>query len=177
MSTAISASIQQSIAANKFYPPRINPTQSLDRHSIITDQTGTEEFTGRIIIIEAQAGQGKTTLAYQFLEHVDASYVWYQVGTEDGDPVVLLGAMNLAFSKIFNNFSSPQLEAILDKGQVGPMDLQGCANILLNDIDAALDSEVFLVLDDLHLIGEAQLTNQLLDYLIDTSPPLSLIHI
>lgn len=171
MSTSISTSIQQSIAANKFYPPRINPSQSLDRHSIITDQAGTEEFTGRIIIIEAQAGQGKTTLVYQFLEHVDAPYVWYQVGTEDGDPVVLLGAMNLAFSKKFNNFSSPQLEAILDKGQVGPMDLQGCANILLNDIDAALDSEVFLVLDDLHLIGEAQLTNQLLDYLIDTSPP------
>ena len=171
MSTPSTASIQQSIAANKFYPPRINLSQSIDRHAIISERTGDASSSGRIIIVEAQAGQGKTTLVYQFLEHHKTPYVWYQVGTEDSDPVVFLGALNLAFLKNFNTFKSPQLEAILDKGQVGPMDLQGCANILLNDIDTTLDSDVFLVLDDLHLIGEAQLTSQLLDYLIDTSPP------
>ncbi|NNK57327.1 MAG: hypothetical protein HKP44_08470 [Desulfofustis sp.] len=171
MTTAISDSIQQSIAANKFYPPHINPSQSIDRHSIISDRTGATDFSGRIIIIEAQAGQGKTTLVYQFLEQDGTPYIWYQVGTEDSDPVVLLGALNLAFSRKFEHFKSPQLEAILDNGQIGPMDLQGCANILLNDIDTAMQSNVFLVLDDLHLISEAQLTNQLLDYLIDTSPP------
>ena len=171
MTTPISASIQQSIAANKFYPPHINPSQSLDRHSIISDRTGATGFSGRIIIIEAQAGQGKTTLVYQFLEQTGTPYIWYQVGSEDSDPVVLLGALNLAFIRKFKHFKSPQLEAILDNGQIGPMDLQGCANILLNDIDEVLESDVFLVLDDLHLIGESQLTNQLLDYLIDTSPP------
>lgn len=171
MTTPLTASIQQSIAANKFYPPRINTSQSIDRHSIITDRTGDGLFAGRIIIVEAQAGQGKTTLVYQYLTHSGTPFIWYQIGTEDSDPVVLLAALNLAFSRRFDNFTSPQLEAILDNGQVGPMDLQGCANILLNDIDTALDSDIFLVLDDLHLISEAQLTNQLLDYLIDTSPP------
>jgi ATP/maltotriose-dependent transcriptional regulator MalT/DNA-binding SARP family transcriptional activator len=171
MTAPISASIQQSIAANKFYPPHINPSQSIDRHSIISARAGACEFSGQIIIVEAQAGQGKTTLVYQFLEQIETPYVWYQIGAEDSDPVVLLGAMNLAFSRKFDHFKSPQLEAILDNGQIGPMDLQGCANILLNDIDAALESDVFLVLDDLHLINEAQLTTQLLDYLIDTSPP------
>ncbi|MGI9538145.1 MAG: hypothetical protein ACR2PB_13835 [Desulfocapsaceae bacterium] len=171
MTTPLTVSIQQSIAANKFYPPRINSSQSIDRHSIIADRTGESVFAGRIIIVEAQAGQGKTTLVYQYLEHSKTPYVWYQIGAEDSDPVVLLAALNLAFSRKFNDFSSPQLEAILDNGQVGPMDLQVCANILLNDIDTALGSDIFLVLDDLHLISEAQLTNQLLDYLIDTSPP------
>ncbi len=171
MSTSQATSIQQSIAANKFYPPRINKSQSIDRHTIIADKTGNDVFANQIIIIEAQAGQGKTTLVHQFLEHGETPFIWYQIGSEDGDPVVLLTALNLAFSRKIKEFSSPQLNSILENGQVGPMDLQGCANVLLNDIDSALEEDIFLVLDDLHLINEAQLTNQLLDYLIDTSPP------
>ncbi len=171
MTTPLAPSIQQSIAANKFYPPRINRSQSIDRHAIIADRMGANVFAGQTIIVEAQAGQGKTTLVHQYLEHSSLPFIWYQVGSEDSDPVVLLAALNLAFSRKLDNFSSPQLEAILENGQVGPMDLQGCANILLNDIDSALNRDTFLVLDDLHLVSGAQLTNQLLDYLIDTSPP------
>ena len=55
MTTPLTASIQQSLAANKFYPPRINTSQSIDRHSIIADRTGKDLFAGRIIIVEAQA--------------------------------------------------------------------------------------------------------------------------
>ncbi len=171
MTKTHAASIQQSIAANKFYPPRINRSQSIDRHAIIADRMGSDVFAGQIVIVEAQAGQGKTTLVHQYLEHSSLPFVWYQVGSEDSDPVVLLAALNLAFSRRLNSFSCPQLDAILENGQIGPMDLQGCANILLNDIDSALAGDIFLVLDDLHLISDAQLTNQLLDYLIDTSPP------
>ncbi len=171
MTTPRPVSIQQSIAANKFYPPRINHTQSLERHTIITDRLVSSEFTGQILIIEAQAGQGKTTLAHQYLEHIDLPFIWYQVGSEDSDPVVLLAALNLAFSRRFDAFASPQLDAVLENGQIGPMDLQGCANILLNDIDMAVDENLFLVLDDLHLVSNGQLTNQLLDHIIDTSPP------
>jgi len=171
MTTSRSVSIQQSIAANKFYPPRINRTQSLDRHNVLTDRLSSAEFSGQIIIVEAQAGQGKTTLVHQYLEHIDLPFIWYQIGSEDNDPVVLLAALSLAFCRKFDSFASPQLDAVLENGQIGPMDLQRCANILLNDIDAALDKDLFLVLDDLHLISDGQLTNQLLDYIIDTSPP------
>jgi len=171
MTRNLASTIQQSIAANKFYPPRINKSQSIARHSIIAGKIDSDDISKQVIVVEAQAGQGKTTLVHQYLEHVKKPFIWYQIGTEDADPVVLLTALKLALSRNIKNFSSPQLEAILEKGQVGPMDLHGCANILLNDIDSALKEDIFLVLDDLHLISEAQLTNQLLDYLIDTSPP------
>lgn len=165
------ASIQHSIAANKFYPPRINKSQSIDRHTIIADRTGPDDSPGSLIIVEAQAGQGKTTLVHQYLEHSGIPYIWYQIGVEDNDPVVLLTALNLAFSRKLDNFFSFQLETILENGQIGPLDFQGCANILLSDIDASLTEDIFVVLDDLHLLSEARLTNELLDYLIDTSPP------
>ena len=96
MTTTLTASIQQSIAANKFYPPRINTSQSIDRHSIITDRTGDGLFAGRIIIVEAQAGQGKTTLVYQYLTHSGTPFIWYQIGTEDSDPVVLLSLIHIS---------------------------------------------------------------------------------
>ena len=165
------ASIQQSIAANKFYPPRINKSQSIDRHTIIADRAGRVASPDRVIIIEAQAGQGKTTLVHQYLEFSGTPYIWYQIGAEDSDPVVFLGALSLAFSRKFDDFSSSRLETILENGQIGPMDIRGCANILLSDIDAALSDDIFIVLDDLHLLSDARLTNDLLDYLIDTSPP------
>ena len=163
--------LQQSIASNKFYPPRINQSQSLLRHTIISEHMPGDLSAKRIIVVEAQAGQGKTTLVYQYLDHCSHPYVWYQIGSEDNDPVLLLSALQLALSRKIGDFISPQLTAILENGLIGPMDLQGCTNILLNDIDSKLDRDTFIVFDDMHLINESLLTNQLLDYLIDTSPP------
>ena len=54
---------------------------------------------------------------------------------------------------------------------MGPLDLQRCANLLLNDICSYLESDLFLVFDDLHLISGAMLTKTLLEYLLDSSPP------
>jgi LuxR family maltose regulon positive regulatory protein len=169
--TFSATTLQQSIASNKFYPPCINQSQSIPRHAIISDRVPEEDRSQKIIVIEAQAGQGKTTLVHQYLEHCQKPFIWYQVGSEDNDPFLLLSALQLALSREIEDFSSPQLTAILEKGQVGPLDLQGCANILLNHIDACLKEELFIVFDDLHQVHEAPYTNQLIDYLMDTSPP------
>lgn len=163
--------LQQSIASNKFYPPRINQSQSLQRFNIITERLSSSGSPRAIVVIEAQAGQGKTTLAYQYLDHSNYPYIWYQVGTEDSDPVLFLSALHFALSKKFSTFSSPQLAAILEEGQIGPMDFRECVNILLHDLDRSIRDDIFIVFDDLHLIGKSQSANQLLDYLIDTSPP------
>ena len=171
MTSQSTQSLQKTIASNKFYPPRINQSQSLLRHDIISKRMPEAFNSKNIIVVEAQAGQGKTTLVHQYLDHCGHPFIWYQIGTEDNDPVLLLSALQLALSKKIDSFSSPQLMDILEKGQVGPMDLQGCANILLNDIDNILEEDMYIVFDDLHLINDSQLTNSLLDYLIDTSPP------
>ena len=171
MITQSTQSLRKTIASNKFYPPRINQSQSLLRHEIISKRVPDTLDSKKIIVIEAQAGQGKTTLVHQYLDFSGHPFIWYQIGTEDNDPVLLLSALQLALSKKIDNFTSPQLIDILEKGQVGPMDLQGCANILLNDIDSILEEDMFIVFDDMHLISNSQLTNSLLDYLIDTSPP------
>ncbi|MEE4165643.1 MAG: hypothetical protein V2I35_06565 [Desulfocapsaceae bacterium] len=163
--------LQQSIASNKFYPPRINRSQSLQRHNIITDRLASATSAKKIIIIEAQAGQGKTTLAYQYLDHAGHPFIWYQIGPEDIDPILFLAALHFSLSKSFSTFSSPHLAAILEEGQIGPTDFKECVNLLLHDIDSTIEDDIFIAFDDLHLISESQYTNLLLDYIIDTAPP------
>lgn len=157
--------------SNKFYPPHINQAQSLLRSTLLEHKLPQKEEEKKAIIIEAQAGQGKTTLVSQYLDYHKTNYIWYQIGPEDSDPVFLLSSllMNLAIN--LPQFNSPQLADILSMGSVGPLDLTRCANILLQDLDSYLTNDIYLVFDDLHLIEFGALTNILLEHLIDTSPP------
>jgi LuxR family transcriptional regulator, maltose regulon positive regulatory protein len=159
------------IPSNKFYPPHIDESQSLLRTGLLTVKLPQDISTRKIILIEAQAGQGKTTLAYQFLNHYLHEYIWYQIGPEDSDPVFLLTALLANLTTKFPDFSSPELSYIFTQGSVGPLDLNRCANILLRDLDKYLTHDIYIAFDDLHLLPSGAMTNNLLDYLLDISPP------
>lgn len=163
--------LNSSIPSNKFYPPHIDEDQSLFRSHLIESILPGESQRHKVIAIEAQAGQGKTTLAYQYISHYKHNHIWYQIGREDADPVLLLSGLLHNLSMTLPGFSSPKLEHIVNQGEIGPMDLLRCANILLNDIDRHLAGRLYIVFDDLHLIEDAELTNNLIAYLLDTSPP------
>ena len=159
------------IPANKFYPPRIDESQSLLRASLLSTKLPQDIATKKIILIEAQAGQGKTTLAHQFLHHALYDYIWYQIGPEDSDPVFLLAALLANLTNKFPDFSSPQLSYIFEQGAIGPLDLDRCATILLRDLDNYLTEDIYITFDDLHLLPAGAMTNSLLEYLLDASPP------
>ena len=159
------------IPSNKFYPPHIDHSLSLLREDLLENKLPKQISAKKVVIVEAQAGQGKTTLIAQFLNHNSFDHLWYQVGQEDSDPIVLLSSLLANFTVNFPDFSSPQLVHILEEGQVGPLDLPRCANILLNDIDAYLQEDIYIVFDDIHLVSEAALTQTLFTLLLDASPP------
>ncbi len=159
------------IPSNKFYPPHSDQSQSLLRSGLLQNKFPGQDHSKKAIIIEAQAGQGKTTLAYQFLRFHDNTYIWYQIGPEDSDPVLLLSALLTNLCANLPGFTSLQLTNILNQGSVGPFDLTRCANILLQDLDNYLKQDIYLVFDDLHRIEFGALTYKLFEYLLDTSPP------
>lgn len=160
------------IPSNKFYAPVIDHSQALIRSNLLREKFPDQRHNKKVIIIEAQAGQGKTTLAGQFLDAIGTPSFWYQVGPEDGDPVLLLTALLQNLSANLPGFSSPQLSSILAEGSVGPLDIGRCANLLLRDLEACLSQDIYLVFDDLHLINFGTLTTSLLEHLVDNSPPL-----
>ncbi len=159
------------MASNKFYPPHIDHSQSLLRAGLLQTKFPNQNHGKKLIIIEAQAGQGKTTLACQFLHANRFTAIWYQIGPEDSDPVLLLSSLLMNLRANLPEFASPKLATILTEGSVGPFDLTRCANILLQDLDAYLKDDIYLVFDDLHRIEFGALTNKLLEHLLDTSPP------
>ncbi len=163
--------VENIVPSNKFYPPHIDKSQSLLRSALIEKKLPSQNHNKKAVIIEAQAGQGKTTLAVQFLEYYNCTYIWYQIGMEDSDPIQLLSSLLTNLSTNLQDFNSPKLKSILTKGTIGPLDLIPCANILLHDLDKYLTDDIYLVFDDLHLIAFDGLTNRLFEHIIDTSPP------
>ena len=47
--------------SNKFYPPHIDKSQSLQRLRLLTTKLPAKIKSKKAVIVEAQAGQGKTT--------------------------------------------------------------------------------------------------------------------
>ena len=163
------AKISQAIPANKFQPPRFAAEQALQRDEILARHcNGTPR--PRILYLEAQAGQGKTTLAIQYLERCGLPYCWYQAGIEDQDPILFISALLIDLTKAMPAFTSPLLVKKLADGEVSLLDLAGCVNILLHDLAAFLDNELIIVIDDLHLLEKSPVTVSLLDHLLATAP-------
>ncbi|BDD88079.1 hypothetical protein [Desulfofustis limnaeus] len=159
------------IPSNKFCPPRLNWSQSLPRHELIHKHVSQPLNAPVHIVIEAQAGQGKTTLAKQYLEYSGHAFVWYQIGAEDQDPSLLLSALQLALLRLSpaaSNDFSPR--GLIDSSLGDPESWQQEINMMLNLISPHINCDTFLVFDDLHVLDDAPRSRAILDYLIDTAP-------
>ncbi len=163
--------LHQTFRSKKFYPPRPDDSRLLIREKILTYKLPGKGRGKKIIVVEAQAGQGKTTLIYQYVTYTNKLYCWHRIDVKDADPVLFLTALYLNLKSIIPDFESPRLARVLGEGAVEIYNLSSYVNILLSDIDQSLDGGICLIFDDLHLIEGADKTNELLDYIIETSPP------
>lgn len=108
-----------------------------------------------MVYIEGQAGQGKSTLAVQYLAGLGAPFGWYQVGPEDQDPVFLSMALLRAFKNLLPEFSSPLAERMFESGEVAAKDIRTLAAIVARDLAGQLRFDLHLALDDLHLLEDS----------------------
>jgi ATP/maltotriose-dependent transcriptional regulator MalT/DNA-binding SARP family transcriptional activator len=159
------------IPANKFYPPPFVADRNLFREKLIrhTLQKANDEI--QVIAVAGQAGQGKTTLALQYLHFQRHRFAWYQCGEEDRDPVFFVTALLHCLKGVFPDFSSPWAEEMISSKAITVPDLRGVLNLLLRDLDAVVPQPFYLVFDDMHLLGGESFTARLIDHLLDTSPP------
>lgn len=159
------------LPSNKFYPPHINHAQSLLRSDLLSKKFPTHRKSKKVVIVEAQAGQGKTTIVAQYLKTNNLKYTWYQIGPEDSDPVLLISSLITNLENNLSGFHCSKLKNILREGNIGPLDLSRCVDLLYNELSTYLTYDIHLVFDDLHRIEFTNLSNSLFEYLIDTAPP------
>lgn len=157
--------------SNKFSRPQLDPKQLLPREELIAEKLPQDLTRKKFIILDAQAGQGKTVLAYQISDLYNNASLWYQVDESDNDPFFFLAAVYQCFARTFPEFKSPKLEDILNRGSFSPLDAKRCCNLLLNDINSQLGEDTYLILDDFHKIDAEGLTTPVIAHFFDSSPP------
>src|SRR4051794_14495083 len=147
------------ILATKLYIPRLRP-QVVSRPRLLERLNA--GLHGKLTLISAPAGFGKTTLVSAWITGIERPAAWLSLDAEDNDPARFLTYLVAALQMIAAEFGEDLL-GVLRSPQPPPTDaiLTG----LLNEITTLPDPGV-LVLDDYHLI-EAPAIDHALAFLIE----------
>ena len=150
------------LATKLFIPP--GRTELVHRPRLIERlNAGTE---GKLTLISAPAGFGKTTLVSEWAADCGQALAWLSLDEGDNAPMRFLAYLAAALQT-----AAPQVGA----GVAGflrspqPPPLETILTALLNDL-AAVSHPVVLVLDDYHVI-EAKAVDQALSFLLEHLPP------
>ncbi len=166
-----SAEFRSQIRSDKFYPPQVDTPQFIYRKRVIERLLSRKGARPPSILIEAQAGQGKTTVIKQFLDSLETDSVWYQVGPEDGDPSYFLQGIAAGLNSWVPDCPSASTIEILTGSGFSILDLQKRIRLLLDDLRSCLNEDLYLIFDDLHYLIPHEPSLLALDYLLEKAPP------
>ena len=149
----------------KLTPPEATRLLSRPR---IEGQLTSAVLGGRLTIVVAPGGSGKSSLVSSWASGSPHPVAWYSLDETDSDPRRLVGGMCAAVARLLPDAAAPAGEA-LAAGLAEPVAL----GLLLNGLE---DRPLVLVLDDFHHVGNFGGVATLWDHLFRYRPPsLSLI--
>ena len=130
-----------------------------------------EALEHRLTIVQAGAGYGKST-ALAALAEGGYPLVWYRLDTEDADPLLFLLHLISGFRAALPALSEAPLVVLEEwEGMGETARWMTAVDLLVNELAEHLRAPLLLVLDDLHLLGEASEPIRILDRLIGRAPP------
>ncbi len=151
------------ILATKLYIPPLRP-QVVSRPRLI--ERLNEGLHGKLTLISAPAGFGKTMLISEWLAGRERRAAWLSLDAGDNDPARFLAYFVAALQTIVASVGE-QVLGMLQSPQLPPAEV--ILTALLNDV-AALSDQFILVLDDYHVL-DAKSVNQALIFLLEHLPP------
>ncbi|KWX77139.1 LuxR C-terminal-related transcriptional regulator [Paenibacillus jilunlii] len=125
-----------------------------------------EGLQGKLTILSAAAGYGKTTLASEWLSVCGRRAAWLSLDAGDNDPARFLTYLFAACRSIGVNLGEG-VYALLQSPQPPP--IESLLTALLNEISSESEPSI-LVLDDYHVIS-AEPVNQAVIFLLEHLPP------
>lgn len=152
-----------SILQTKLCPPL--PTEGcVSRQRLI--ESIRAGVNGRVTIISAPPGFGKTTLLSAWLAiNQNSKVAWYSLDEDDNEPGRFFTYLAASLRPLEPD-SVPALDSLLEAGSTNPRELTAA---LINDLSEFVSKSVVLVLDDYHHITQ-QSIHDALAYLIDHLP-------
>lgn len=150
------------ILATKLYAPSPRPGSVTRPRLINRLRAG----FGRLTLVSAPAGFGKTTLVTQWIADDARPVGWISLDESDSDPIRFFLYFVSALQTIEPEFGVG-IRNLLKSPQPPP--IQSLLTPLLNEM-AALSDELLLVLDDYHALDNPEI-DAALTFLIDNQPP------
>lgn len=149
----------------KVLPPA--PATILERERLISRLRGWEDK--KLVIIHAQAGQGKSTLAAGYVRSLGSPSVWYNMDQEDDNPAVFLASLGQAVQRAYPG-QVPKLPLIpQNRYGIGGMH-QGITRWVAQ-VFGNLPPPSLIVFDDYNCVPSPRTVPHLLKTLIETTPP------
>lgn len=151
------------LVATKLHMPPLR-AEMVDRTRLVDGLAAGE--TSRLILITGQAGSGKTSLACQWLRKNGLNSVWYSIDKSDNEGDLFFRYLLTGFSE-----SSEYLGDVLRPFLEGPkrLTVEETFPFVIECLDR-LHEDVYVVLDDYHLITSVEIDNAIL-YLLRYMPP------
>ena len=151
----------------KLSPPRL-PRHTLLRSRVTAQLTMVRHF--RLAVVQAGTGYGKSTALTAFAAETNG-VAWYQLHADDVDPQVFLRHIAFSLKKTVPTISDLPI-TLLEQWELSPDNdiWTDITHSLLNEVMETSYGNLFLVLDDVHILPETAVSLRILNHLISHAP-------
>lgn len=146
----------------KLYRPQPRPGTIPRPHLI---QQLNQGLHGKLTLVTAPAGYGKTTLVTNWLQQQTTPTAWYSLDEGDNNPAQFLAYIITALSQTLPDFDTPTLNLLQSNP---PLPLIAVISQLINDL-VSHNTPIILVLDDFHVVQNDRIY-QAVNFLVENSP-------
>lgn len=133
-----------------------------------------EGLTGRLLLVSAPAGFGKSSLAIEFCEHLPAHWqsLWLGLSARDSDPGRFLERLLAGLQQFYPGLGQDALGLLRLRQRHQPFAFEEWLDTLLDELATRLDPHqpLLLVIDDYHLAQGAVL-DRCLQFFLNHLPP------
>lgn len=154
------------IVPTKTFVP-LTRKNSVSRKHLIEKLISVIEPYGKVTIVSAPAGYGKTTLIAESLKKINQKCAWLTLDTEDSNIYTFISYIIAALQNVCKGIGQ-QAKTLLESPQLP--EPESIATLLINDMISAAVPCV-IVLDDYHTITDASV-HRAIEFLIEHSPDL-----
>ena len=123
----------------------------------------------KLIIVEAGAGWGKTTLLTSYATALKHPYVWYTLSEKDRDPDLFLMHLYERIGRISSGMLSERRFTVEDVYS-GKLDWISFGGNLLNSISRIYPRKLIVFLDDYHVVDQNEDLQRFFDDFIEQAP-------
>ncbi|MEW6225827.1 MAG: BTAD domain-containing putative transcriptional regulator [Chloroflexota bacterium] len=129
--------------------------------------------TGRLALIIAEAGFGKTTLLADWSRHTERLTAWYRLEPDDRDWLTVLRHLVASGRELDPDFAAETYARLLQLGPGGPTQAELVTSLVrdMSDFASAHPQGFTLIFDDYHAIDRCEETEPIVRAILDRTGP------